>query len=85
MLLEEYKEACENEGVQAHRAFVMYLEDTMEENDNLEVVIQGNNKLNFSNRLDDKQLIVLCAALDSYSIYVEDIDLRFNELTDVGA
>jgi Ran GTPase-activating protein (RanGAP) involved in mRNA processing and transport len=27
----------------------------------------------------------LCAALDSYSIYIEDIDLRFNELTDVGA
>lgn len=54
VLLEEYKDACKTEGIQPHRAFVMYLEDTVDENDNLEIVIQGNNKLNFSNRLDDK-------------------------------
>ena len=35
--------------------------------------------------MDDKQLIVLCAALDTVAIYIEDIDVRYNEITDVGA
>jgi len=33
----------------------------------------------------DQALIAICACLDRYAIYIEDIDLRFNELTDVGA
>lgn len=84
-LLDDYRQLCQSEGIQPHRAFVMYLEDTIDENDNLEVVIQGNDRLNFSNRLDDKQLAVLASVLDSYAVYIEDIDVRFNEITDAGA
>ena len=37
------------------------------------------------NRLTDKQLILICQTLERYAIYIEDVDLRYNELTDVGA
>jgi hypothetical protein len=54
----------------------------MDDTEALEVVIQGNDKVNFNNRLTDKGLIALSAALDQFAIYIEDIDLRFNEITD---
>ena len=47
--------------------------------------MQGNDKLNFNSRLTDEGLIALASALEPYSAYIEDIDLRFNELSDVGA
>ena len=68
-----------------HPCFTTYLEETVEDNEALEVVIQGNDKHNFNNRLDDKGLIALCATLEQFAIYIEDIDLRFNEITDEGA
>lgn len=41
--------------------------------------------MNFSNRVTDQALIAICSTLENYAIYIEDIDLRFNELTDIGA
>lgn len=41
--------------------------------------------MNFNNRLNDSELLALCAALIPYAIYIEDIDLRFNNITDAGA
>ena len=64
---------------------LQYLDETMEDNEALEIVIQGNDKHNFNNRVTDKILIALCATLDQYAIYIEDIDLRYNEITDEGA
>jgi len=36
-------------------------------------------------RLTDKQLMLICQTLERYAIYIEDVDLRYNELTDIGA
>lgn len=52
-VLELYLQRCEASEVTPHRAFEKYLEETQEENDSLEIVIQGNDKLNFSNRVND--------------------------------
>ena len=84
-VLEHYIQKCKISNVAPHRAFVRYLEETQDENDALEIVIQGNDKLNFTSRLTDPHLIALCLTLDKYAIYIEDIDLRYNEITDVGA
>ena len=27
----------------------------------------------------------MCLTLEKYAIYIEDIDLRYNEITDIGA
>lgn len=84
-MLELYLQRCIASEIQPHRAFEKYLEETQEENDSLEIVIQGNDKLNFSNRVNDQALIAICATLENYAIYIEDIDLRYNEITDIGA
>ena len=46
-----YKQKCDDVGIQPHIAFMTYLEETMEDNEVLEVVIQGNDKHNFNNRI----------------------------------
>lgn len=71
--------------MEAHEAFCAYLEETYDENENLELIIQGNDKYNFLARVDDKQLIVLCQTLEKYAIYITEIDLRYNHITDHGA
>jgi hypothetical protein len=84
-VLDLYLKTCAASGLAPHRAFEKYLEETAEENDALEIVIQGNDKLNFSNRVADDALVAICATLTNYAIYIEDIDLRYNEISDHGA
>ena len=64
---------------------MQYLIDTEEDNEALEIVIQGNDKHNFNNRIEDQALVALVASLEQFAIYIEDIDLRYNEITDEGA
>ena len=80
-----YKQKSEECGCEPHPAFMQYLIDTEEDNEALEIVIQGNDKHNFNNRVNDQMLVALCAALEQFAIYIEDIDLRYNEITDEGA
>jgi len=61
------------------------LEETYDENESIEIVIPGNDKFNFTNRITDTQLIVICSTLERYSIYIDEVDLRYNQITDVGA
>ncbi len=84
-VLDLYLERCKATDTKPHRAFEKYLEETADENDALEIVIQGNDKLNFNNRVNDQALIAICSTLENYAIYIEDIDLRYNEITDIGA
>lgn len=51
----------------------------------LVIEIRGNDKRNFNNRVTDQTVILLASALESFAFYIEDIDLRFNEITDDGA
>ena len=84
-VLNAYYEKCESLSLQPHRAFVRYLEETYDENDSLEIVIQGNEKLNFNNRLNDEHVMALCSSLEPFAMFIEDIDLRYNEISDTGA
>lgn len=81
----QYRDNCQHAEIEPHEAFCAYLEETYDENDAIDIIIQGNDKYNFTNRVDDKALIVLCQTLERYAIYIEDIDLRFNKITDHGA
>ena len=59
-----YKQKCEEIQIKPHNSFMQYLEETMEDNEALEIVIQGNDKHNFNNRVNDQALIALCSTLD---------------------
>ena len=80
-----YEQACEAAEVDPHPSFVQYLWETTEENESIDLVIKGNDKENFENRVTDKTLSVIVEVLEDFAIYVEDIDLRYNLITDMGA
>ena len=39
----------------------------------------------FTDRITHDHLIVICSTLQRYAIHIEEIDLRYNQITDVGA
>lgn len=80
-----YKEKSEQAGLEPHDAFLQYLEETYDENESLDIVIHGNHKYLFTDRITDNHIIVICATLERYAVWIEEIDLRFNQITDVGA
>ena len=80
-----YREKSEQAGLQPHDAFITYLEETYDENDSIDIVICGNHKYSFTDRITDDHLIVMCSTLERYAIHIEEIDLRYNEITDIGA
>ena len=80
-----YKEKSEQAGLQPHDAFIQYLEETYDENDSIDIVIHGNHKYMFTDRITDDHLIVICSTLQRYAIHIEEIDLRYNSITDIGA
>ena len=73
-----YKEKSEQAGLEPHDAFMQYLEETYDENDSIDITIPGNHKQMFTYRITDNHLIVICATLERYAIYIEEIDLRYN-------
>ena len=84
-VLELYKDKCDEAGIEPHQALCVYLEETYDENLSIDLVIQGNDKFNFTDRVDDVQLKVICSTLERYAVYIEEVDLRFNKITDEGA
>lgn len=84
-VLELYEKKCAKLETKAHPAFTKYLEDTVEESDVVDVVIHGNNKLYFNNRVKDLDLIAISGTLEEYAVYIEEVDLRFNQITCDGA
>lgn len=68
-----------------HDAFIAYLEETYDENESIDIVIHGNDKYMFTDRITDDHLILICSTLQRYAIHIDEIDLRYNLITDIGA
>jgi Ran GTPase-activating protein (RanGAP) involved in mRNA processing and transport len=56
-----------------------------EESNTLDLIFMGNDKYNFKHRLSDTDLVPLTAVLQSYSVFIQHIDMRFNWIGDAGA
>jgi Ran GTPase-activating protein (RanGAP) involved in mRNA processing and transport len=50
----------------------------------LDFVFRGNSKLNFTSRINDKDLILFSDVLKNHVQLVRHVDLSYNELTDIG-
>jgi Ran GTPase-activating protein (RanGAP) involved in mRNA processing and transport len=57
----------------------------MDEDNNLDFIFMGNDKFNFSSRIDDLDLMPIASILEPHAIFIEHIDLRYNRITDTGA
>jgi len=52
--------------------------------DGLDLIFRGNDKHNFTSRLVDRDIIVLCECLQQYGDHIRHIDLSYNLLSDAG-
>jgi len=84
-LLEVYRIKCEENKREANRPFLRYLEDINEEDDAIDIIIRGNDRLNFNYRIEDLDLIVICGTLESYSECLLFLDFSYNHIGDTGA
>ena len=75
-----YKQISEEAQMEPHDAFLQYLEHSYDENESLEIILPGNHKYMFTDRITDNHLIVICKTLEKYSLYIEIIDKRIMEL-----
>jgi len=39
----------------------------------------------FTDRITDDHMIVICSTLERYAIHIDEVDLRYNMITDIGA
>ena len=84
-LLKLYVDTSEKETVLLIPAFIRSLKDEDEDPNELDLIILGNHKLNFSSRVTDPQLKILCNVLQGYAHMIENVDLKYNHIHDEGA
>jgi Ran GTPase-activating protein (RanGAP) involved in mRNA processing and transport len=84
-LAKAYKDACEKTKTKLNRALNRYLEEVDTGKSTLDIIFRGNNKVNFSSRLSDQDLILLCSILEPHVTRIGHIDLSYNHITDHGA
>jgi len=81
---EAYKENCTNSDVAPNKALLRFLEEPEAEKETFNLIFRGNHKLNFSSRLSDEDVILLCAAAEPYAQYISHVDFSYNLISDTG-
>ena len=83
-MIKKYQELCKKINHEPNHSLVRCFSNPVAKSFYLDVVYRGNDKLNFNNRLTDRDVILMTSALESYENIIRHVDLSFNELTDVG-
>ncbi|EGR33186.1 hypothetical protein IMG5_060000 [Ichthyophthirius multifiliis] len=86
----EFLENCQQIKHEANKILISELEypsRTLQQDseETLDIVFRGNDKLNFTSRLKDKDIIILSEVLKKHASIIHHIDLSFNLITDIGA
>jgi Ran GTPase-activating protein (RanGAP) involved in mRNA processing and transport len=80
-----YKDGCGSKKTEMLPSIVRYLKEASKKKEELDVVIRGNDKYNFHDRVTDEQLELLVDTLKPRPLTVLSVDLRFNHISDKGA
>lgn len=84
-IINRYTKKCKEMNIHPYPYFLGYLEDTVDSSDSLDVIIPGNDKYNFNNRLKIQDIIAIVSVLRDYAFHIHHIDLRFNNMDDEAA
>jgi len=79
-----YEENCAKAEVTLNKALVRYLNEPEPDPERLNLIFRGNHKLNFSSRLSDEDLILLCSAAEPFAKHISHVDFSYNLITDTG-
>lgn len=55
-ILAHYQRVSEERGIEMHAAFIQYLERSYDDNLSLDIIIEGNGKYMFNDRITDQHL-----------------------------
>lgn len=81
-ILSGYKLKCKDLNLDPNSALIRTLEEPGPEEFCIDIIFRGNYKLNFSNRLQDQDLIILTSLLENYTELIRNIDFSYNKLTE---
>jgi Ran GTPase-activating protein (RanGAP) involved in mRNA processing and transport len=80
-----YQDACQKTKTKANKSLNRYLSDPEGDNPGISIIFRGNHKLNFTSRLNDQDVILLCNILEPFASSLLHLDLSYNLITDNGA
>lgn len=81
IISKKYKLECEKASHPQNKSLDRYLSLPISPSLNLiSLIFRGNDKYNFSSRLSDKDLILLCNSLQESVSVIKDIDFSYNHL-----
>ena len=90
----DYKNQCDKLSIPANKALWRNFDSPIrgptngggdeEDSESINIVFKGNDKLNFSDRMRDKDLIILCQVMENYKELIRHVDLSYNEITNTG-
>lgn len=83
-IAKSYEENCVKAQVAINKALLRFLNQPEPDPEKFNIVFRGNHKLNFSSRLSDEDLILLCSAAEPYAKHISHVDLSYNLITDTG-
>lgn len=63
---EKYVSMCQKISHSPNNSLVRYLENPSTKSFYLDLIFRGNDKINFSNRMTDRDIILLTSALDGH-------------------
>ena len=79
-----YQDNCAKAEVAPNKGLLRFLEEPDLDGETFNIIFRGNHKLNFSSRLSDEDVILLCTALEPYAKYISNVDLSYNLISDTG-
>lgn len=90
-IAEDYKNQCAKLSIPANKALwgnfhypPANLSSAEEDQESINIVFKGNDKQNFSDRMRDKDLIILCQVMETYKELIRHVDLSYNEISNTG-
>ena len=83
-IIEMYEELCKRNDINPRKSVKRAFEE-IETNDQISLIIQGNFKLNFHDRIEDSDTEPLFKSLSPVVMNIEIIDLQYNHIGNIGA
>lgn len=80
-IAKDYESQCCKLAMEPNKAICSCFE---KRDSQVSLVFKGNDKLNFTKRMSDKDLIILCNIMENYKDLIKHIDLSYNDISNNG-
>lgn len=79
---ENYLSKCRENKTKINNNILLYLNEKIPENSNINIIYRGNSTVNYNNRISNDDLEMLSISYFDYASHIQNIDLSFNCFND---